>query len=321
MQVHLTFDIEVWCNGWSQLDERFPAAFERYCHGTSRHGDYALPKTLEILQRHGLCGVFFVEPLFSARFGAGYLDIVTGLISAAGQDIQLHLHPEWTDEITPPPIADVERKRQHLTHYTVDEQTALIGYARRLLEASSCRAVTAFRAGSFAANRDTYRALHRNGITVDSSLNALADFTGGSIESLGGPACQREIEGVQVFPVTVFQDGFGRLRPAQVGACGFDELQAALLRAARQGCAHVVLVSHNFEMLRPGSNTPDWTVVRRFEQLCALLDDRRDLFQVGPLPVGQAPVASTLLARVTVPPWATLWRHVEQARRRWPLGH
>jgi len=73
MQVHLTFDIEVWCNGWQQLDQRFPAAFERYCYGRSAQGDYALPKTLEILQRHGLTGVFFVEPLFSARFGASYL--------------------------------------------------------------------------------------------------------------------------------------------------------------------------------------------------------------------------------------------------------
>ncbi|MFM9916860.1 MAG: hypothetical protein ACKVOX_13695, partial [Rhizobacter sp.] len=97
--------------------------------------------------------------------------------------------------------------------------------------------------------------------------------------------------------------------------------QAALLQAERQGCRHAVLVSHNFEMLRPGSSSPDWTVVRRFERLCAMLADRRDLFQVGPFPVDQTHVVPVPCPRVTVTSWATLLRHVEQARRRWPLGH
>jgi peptidoglycan/xylan/chitin deacetylase (PgdA/CDA1 family) len=41
----------------------------RALYGRSPAGDYALPKTLEILDRNGLKGVFFVEPLFAARFG------------------------------------------------------------------------------------------------------------------------------------------------------------------------------------------------------------------------------------------------------------
>ena len=73
MNVYLTFDIEVWCNGWSHLDDNFPGSFERYVYGASRTEGYALPKTLQILQRHGLHGVFFVEPLFSARFGSQHL--------------------------------------------------------------------------------------------------------------------------------------------------------------------------------------------------------------------------------------------------------
>ena len=45
---YLTFDIEIWCNGWNDLDRVFPASFERYVYGHSAHGDYALPKTLEL---------------------------------------------------------------------------------------------------------------------------------------------------------------------------------------------------------------------------------------------------------------------------------
>lgn len=56
LQVHITFDIEVWCGGWDDLDARFPAAFERYFYGRSEAGAYALPRTLEILNAHGLQG-------------------------------------------------------------------------------------------------------------------------------------------------------------------------------------------------------------------------------------------------------------------------
>lgn len=327
MQVHLTFDIEVWCNGWSDLDSRFAASFERYCFGHSAQGDYALPKTLEILARHGLTGVFFVEPLFSARFGSEHLRTMTDLILAAGQDVQLHLHAEWTDEIRPPLIDDVSRKRQHLTLYSEGEQAALIGHARDLLQAATGRPVTAFRAGSFAANRDTYRALARNGIRVDSSLNAMADHAGGSIADIGAHTARREIEGVEVYPVTVFRDGFGRARPAQVGASGFGELRLAIDAAAAAGCPHFVIVSHNFEMLKPGRSEPDWVVVRRFEQLCAWLEAQRGRLQVAPLPLpGLLPLgASVGVARLgsaaqehrpSVPWWSTTRRHVEQLRRR-----
>lgn len=314
MKVYVTFDIEVWCDGWSDLDGRFPAAFERYYYGRSRAGEYALPKTLEILNQHGLVGVFFVEPLFSARFGSRYLDTVTGLIGGAGQDIQLHLHPEWTDEIRPPILADVSRKRQHLVYYSEDEQTELIACGRRLLEAAKGAPVDTFRAGSFAANRDTYRALARNGFTLDSSLNAGFDHTGGSIDGLQDFAGERTLEGVRCFPVSVFRDGFGRLRPAQVNACSTAEMRRALLDASDRGVEHFVIVSHNFDMLKPGSCEPDWFVVRRFEALCRFLADNPGRFEVGPFTADAARAGPE--SRPQVPPWATARRWAEQLVRR-----
>lgn len=318
MQVHLTFDVEVWCGGWSDLDAHFPAAFERYCYGHSAAGDYALPKTVDILRRHGLRGVFFVEPLFAARFGEQWLARIVDLLQEAGQDVQLHLHPEWTDEITPPPIANAATKRQHLTYYDVDEQTTLIGFGRSLLERAKGGAVSVFRAGSFAANRDTYRALRANGITIDSSLNACYDYTEGTIGGMQTFASHRVVDGVQVYPVTVLQDGFGRARAAQLNGCTFGELRAALVAAERAGVRHFVIVSHNFEMLKPDTSEPDWTVVRRFEALCAFLAAHPERYAVGVLPT-EAPVETALGSelRPAVGPWLTAGRYVEQARRLW----
>lgn len=280
MNVYLSFDVEVWCNGWNELDEQFPSAFYRYVYGRSPLGDYALPKTLEILQRHGLKGVFFVEPLFAARFGLHFLTEIVSLIKNAGQEVQLHLHPEWTDEISPPPIQNVKRKRQHLCHYSLEEQTLLIKFGKQLLEAAGGGRAIAFRAGSYAANSDTYIALNRNDIKLDSSLNNCYEISGNDIKrdrNSNSPLMQSS---VTCYPVSLFKDGFGSLRPAHITAVSFLEMRDALLGASQRGQSDFVIVSHNFELLRPNSSKPDSIVVNRFEQLCGFLKKHSVQFEV-----------------------------------------
>ena len=316
MKVFLTIDVEVWCNGWTNLDGEFLDSFERYVYGRSARGEYALPKTLEILNRHALKAVFFVEPLFAARFGSVYLERIVRLIRDAGQEIQLHLHPEWTDEISPPIIADVSRKRQHLSYYSAAEQTALIAYAKALLESAGSGPLSAFRSGSFAANRDTVAALRANGLLLDSSLNRCHAVSAPELRDAYASAEALQIDGVRMLPVTSFRDGFGRLRPAQVGACGFAEMRQALWRAKESGRTCFVIVSHNFEMLRPVGNDPDPFVVRRFEQLCAFLAEHGDALPtcgfsaLTPFSEQRAP------AELRVALSATLYRYGEQILRR-----
>lgn len=317
MNVFLTFDVEIWCRSWSTLDGDFPRAFRRYVFGESKHGQYALPYTLELLDRYGLRGVFFVEPLFAARFGIEHLATVVQLLRAARQEIQLHLHPEWTDEISPPPIPNVASKRQHLCYYSVEEQTALITYGLRLLREAGVDSITAFRAGSFAANADTFDAVRTNGIKFDSSVNASTAVSAPDLQRHSAIVSPCSVKGVSVYPLTVLRDGLGRLRPAQVGACSAREMEQALEDAARRGATDFVILSHNFEMLKPDSSEPDWVVVRRFEALCRVLDRNRHWRNIG---FAQAnirdnqPGNSTLVPRVGR--LATGVRLVEQVLRR-----
>ena len=317
MQIYLTFDVEIWCGAWDNLDDRFPASFDRYVYGRSAKGNYALPKTLEILDRHGLKGVFFVEPLFAARFGVEHLATILDLIKAGGHDIELHLHPEWTDEIRPLPFPGAKVKRQHLWQYTREEQMALITLGRNLLAQAGCETVTAFRAGSFACNRDTYSALHQLGIGMDSSLHAVLPDSGVDLRNELDFFHPQVFEQVCVLPMTVFRDGFGKLRPAQIGACSFAELRGAIESAVNNNTQHFVVLSHNFELLKQGRSEPDALVAARFENLCAFLADQRGRIDVGtmdqaPANIGQQPPPA--LARASVP--ATLRRHGEQAVRR-----
>jgi len=276
MDVLITFDVEIWCNSWEELDDRFPDAYQRYVYGSSRKGNFALPHILGTLNRYGLKGVFFVEPMFSGRFGLEYLAIIVRMLNASGQEVQLHLHPEWTDEITPSPLEGDHGKRQHLAYYSQQEQTRLIRYGIERLRQAGAVGISAFRAGNFAANRDTFTALRENGISQDSSVDATVDISvqdlRGSIE-LYRPSI---VGGVDEYPMSVFIDGFGRQRHAQFGACSAREMIDAIENAKAAGWSHFVILGHNFELLRPGSNEPDAIVVDRFEKVCAYLANNAD---------------------------------------------
>src|SRR4051812_16601471 len=121
LDIYFTIDVEVWCDGWQNLDHKFPGAFERYILGPG--GRWGLPDQLQMLGDHGLRAVCFVEPLFAGRFGQAPLTEVVGLIQGRGHEVQLHLHTEWVDEFTAPVLPATAGKRQHLRQYTLAEQT------------------------------------------------------------------------------------------------------------------------------------------------------------------------------------------------------
>lgn len=316
MQVIVSFDVEIWCNGWTRLDEEFPRAFERYVYGHSRDDGAALPATLDILRRHGIRGVFFVEPLFAARFGLRYLKEIVDLIAAGGHSIELHLHSEWADEIHPRPLPDVEGKRQHLNQLGYEEQLALIRLGKSLLHEAGVDELTAFRAGNFAANSDTFRALEQAGLRFDSSMNATVAASLPDLRGSIDPYQPSRVGRVLSVPVSVFRDGFGRLRPAQIGACSFDELHQAIAWASAHAWPTFMLVSHNFEMLRPDSTRCDPVVLRRFERLCACLASAASPQSTSGNPFDAIVAPTRQIALAQVSQAATARRFGEQLLRR-----
>jgi peptidoglycan/xylan/chitin deacetylase (PgdA/CDA1 family) len=319
MNVFLTFDIEVWCGGWKDLDRTFPKSYKRYVFGDSAHGQFALPKTLEILRKYGLQAVFFVEPLFAARFGREYLFAIVEMIRSHDFEIQLHLHPEWIDEITPPIIENSNVKRQHLCYYTEEEQYTLVHTGLDLLREAGVHTVSAFRGGSFAVNKDTFLAIRKNGILIDSSVNRSLSWSAtdlGPLRECPDHFCTFDID---VYPMTVFIDGFGKKRHAQIGACSFTEMRDALLSASSLGYESFVILSHNFEMLKPASSEPDFIVVKRFQELCKFLQKNDDKFKVTGFNEARRDkkdYGNSRLFNIDVKKTSTVRRLYEQAMRR-----
>lgn len=316
MDVFLTVDVEIWCDGWDNIDAKFPDAFQRYIYGRTSRGNYGLPYQLDQLQEHGLTGVFFVESLFSTRFGLDPLSEIVGLVRERGHELQLHLHTEWVDESREPLLDNITGKKQLLRYFSLQDQTILIQAGAKLIELAGGQNVNAFRAGSFGFNRDTLRALARNHIAFDSSYNAsmLGRDSGVSPDiSLVEPI---EYEGVYEYPMTVFHGGTHSLRHAQVTACSYPEMEGLLWQALESGRKAFVILSHNFELLNGSMNRPDDIVVARFRKLCTFLDRHRDCFRTRGFHGLIPDLAASQPAPLTSPIWKTGLRMLEQGLRR-----
>jgi hypothetical protein len=237
---------------------------------------------LEVLAKHGLKASFMVETMFAGvpEIGTDPLQSVISRIQAGRHDIQLHLQCEWIPYI---PALSVPY-RGYLQHfYSGSEQEELIQFASERLQECGAPRPIAFRAGGYAADEETLRALQRIGIQYDTSFNV------GFPEKckLSAPpslGAQHEVFGVQEIAVAAFQDYPGHFRPAQICGCSANEMIYALDQAELHGWKNFVIVSHSFEMLAgrwEGKPRIRNEVVDRYEKLCEYLGQNRDRFRTA----------------------------------------
>ena len=315
LDVFFTVDVEIWCGGWDNLDEKFPQAFQRYIYGKTPQGYYGLPYQLQLLKDHGLDAVFFVEPLFSGRFGISPLEEIIGLICDAGQEVQLHLHPEWVDESTQPFLPYRVNKTSRLQAFSLNEQQVLVKTAAELVKKAHGGTVNAFRAGGFNFDTNTLLALAANGIAFDSSYNgSLSGLSSGVMP--GKLICEPLVyNGVSEYPMTVFRDGTGSLRHAQLGACSFREVEGLLWRALELERTAFVILSHNFELLNTKRDRQDPIVTKRMRKLVNFFDRHRDCFRLCGFKNLRGLVSTNQPDPLSSPLWKTFLRISEQARR------
>ncbi len=227
---------------------------------------------LERLAHYGLKACFFVDPMPALLFGLAPVARMVDTVLAAGQEVQLHLHPNWTGAQVGDRAAHYGRFQMY--EYALDEQRDLLRGAIELLTAAGAPPPIAFRAGGYAANDDTLRALVDLGLIYDSSHNGAepAESRIGLPADQIAPLHHHLIE----VPVTVIEDAPGLWRTFQLCALSGAETAAALDHAAAEGHAAVTIVSHGFELANRLGTRPNGVHVRRFETLCRLLAARAD---------------------------------------------
>ncbi|HEX8241242.1 MAG TPA: polysaccharide deacetylase [Allosphingosinicella sp.] len=222
---------------------------------------------LDRLAAYGLKACFFVDPMPALHYGLEPIRRMVEPILAAGQEVQLHLHPCWADPADPV---------FELTGLDPERQSELIRTARDLLVEAGAPPPVAFRSGSYAADRATLQALAGLGIAYDSSHNGSHHPDPSDLPLDPRRIAPALVEGVIEIPVTQIEPRPGQLRHLQICAVSFDEMRAALLHAADRGHPVATLVGHSFELATRGGKRGNPTLVRRFERLCGFLAGHRE---------------------------------------------
>jgi hypothetical protein len=101
VKVFITVDTEIWPEspGWPHTplepDQDCVRELSWYFYGGESPDARGVPYQLGTLAAAGLKATFFVDPLFSYALGIAPLRDLAALIQKHGQEIGLHLHPEW----------------------------------------------------------------------------------------------------------------------------------------------------------------------------------------------------------------------------------
>jgi hypothetical protein len=282
LNVFITVDTEFSPRDYHARNGEVKALVARDIDGVTAAGDFGIGFQMDVLEAYGLRAVFQVESLSASAVGPEILRRVVNEVQARGHEVQMHVHAEWLNGVNSPELPPF--RGRNLVSYSQEEQTRVIGAALHNIQEAGARHICAFRAGNYGANRDTLKALARNGIPFDSSYNVC--FVDRLWPDLGaGPLTQpTPIEGLWEIPISFFSDWPGHRRPAQLCAVSSREMQHALLRAWEAGWHAFVIVSHSFELIkRPkdaaGPTLPDRLVIDRMENLCRFLSDHKDKFR------------------------------------------
>lgn len=292
LDVYLTIDTECSMGGaWGSPGVE-PVTPERAILGRAGAQRLGTPLIMDILEAHGLRGVFFAELFASAVVGDGPLAEAYQEILRRGHDVQLHLHPVFhyyaeveqgriTPSQVPSPIDDIGTQ-------SLDAQLGLIEEGVAIFHRLLGRRPLAFRAGNYAAGEATLSALGKVGLRYDSSFNAAYRGISCLLSAPGSLNSPWEAGSLWEVPVTVFSTGAGRfagVKPLEISAVSFLEIRGVLEQAERLGLGTVTMVLHSFSLFKAADAQftrlrPDRLVIRRLRRLCEFLADQRSRFRV-----------------------------------------
>jgi len=280
MSVVITIDAEIspHTSDWRRDYGRHAAARDIY--GITESGERGLRYQLDVIERHGLKAVVFLEALSAEVLGNDLLEEVVGLVKNCGHEVGLHIHTEWLPYYELPLLGD--RYGRNMSDFSEDDQVRLIDRGLENLSRAGAGAIAALRAGNAGASTATLRAARRSGIAIDSSyfaphLNGVCRLP--SDPELSHPVC---LEGIIEVPITWFRDGLNRIRPAQLCACSIGEFEHILKDAWSRRWRVVTLLLHSFELVRRRLPEQPQKVMRlhdhRLFELCRMLATNNDKF-------------------------------------------
>lgn len=257
-------------------------------------GNFGVERIMDLLEAHRARGTFFLNVYEIAKHGEEVVRSAARLIHGRGHDLELHTHPR--------PMF----RFYGMSQASFDEQKTILEKGIALLEGWTGKKVIAHRAGAFAANTDTVRAVAAAGLQADCSLSAGSHVEVPLVAELGATNSVQRVDDAWEIPMTCFdQVRFGpwySRRILDIEGCSLPEIKRVTRWAVRHRLPTVCILMHSFSLSR--KDKPNHRVVRRLTALLAWLREQDDIevgtieqvcrqLEAGPLPPPTAAIPST----------------------------
>ena len=227
-----------------------------------RVGDeqWGLPKLFALFDALAIRATFFVDPYGGNAERLAEQERAARAIAAAGHDVELHTHPGES----------FDRQRGQMRQYTLEEQSRILELGRRRLEQWTGRAPALHRAGDWAADPRTLRALKGLGFRADFSSCPWSRACALDAAAIAANGWTR-LEGLLCAVGTCYRDRLtGRIRRLDLGGSSFAEASDMLGR----GIDPLILTLHSFSLLRYDRSrtrfAPDEAYASRLQRFCRL---------------------------------------------------
>lgn len=269
--------------------------FERFILGKvdGSAEEWGVFRILDICRRHEAGVTFFVDVYESLYWGEDKFCDLTRRLSDMGADVQLHTHPEFrgprsaagtltaAERILGNGAQKEKTGRGPMTALSCEQQRLFLQAGIDMLVRWTGIMPVGHRAGGYAINKDTVRALREAGIPLDSSMNV----SHSNSKLTWSRNAVIEHDGVVEFPVTVQNYAFGRhyarLFKTDLNSCSLGELLAYVDHAVEHGLALMNLFLHSYSLVRFDRGFkwfgPDLANARKLELFFAIVRKRDDV--------------------------------------------
>ena len=242
---------------------------------------YGITRLMDIMDRHNSKGTFFVDVYNRETLSEGLIREACQEIDRRRHEVALHTHPEV-------PRTGRYDDKAALSSRGLDEQVKIIRKGKDLIEKWVSRSPLAHRAGAYAANYETLRALKTNSIPVDSSMFYKQWMCGLNhpLLTINQPTVW---ENVLELPISVTLNKYGlKILGVQVGLiglykkvdlywCSLRELKKQIRDLKEHHINPIIIFLHSYSLVSTRTKPrPNYRALDNFQELVRWMVDLED---------------------------------------------
>lgn len=283
-QICISIDTEFSIAGhFNEPDVYIPLA-EPVVYGSVDGKEESLGFMLETFDHYNTKATFFVECANYFYFGDEPMQTVINRLKAAGQDIQLHIHPVWLTFNDNPELGDFPQNDDCIGR-SKEELTRAFSACIDVFQRWVGRKPLAIRTGSLRADENVYHVMRDLGIPMSSNV-AMGIFQPNEA-LLSHDSGRHLIHDVMELPVFTYQDsniaGRTHKKSLQITSCSWPEMKHLLWKARKSGVENIVILTHPFEYIkkrdfRYSKLTKNRVNQTRLQNLCQFIQQHSEDF-------------------------------------------